>query len=180
MNGVVWRRDGRIPHAVPLAPADSPWMRLCHSGSDQSMTTVTGFDHRAFRGLLKLFTPHFCAHTPWTGNKDGSTHKKIKESPNKRTGCPRIVSPSSCLGLALAWRHFKGGEFIPQGWFGFPGTHANVWIKFTGCMPLLALRNDEHAKVKMPSPKKAKELMEKAQREAPQSNQRALAVPRMD
>jgi hypothetical protein len=153
------RRDRHLPRIALLDPCDSPWSRVYSSGNDQAMITVTGFDNRAFRDLLKLFTPYFRNYTPWTGNKDGSTFEEISRKPSKRTGRPRLVSAASCLGLALAWYRFKGAEFILQGWFGFTGTHANVWLKFTRRMLLKAMLTLPEARVAMPSAEKVKELI---------------------
>jgi hypothetical protein len=163
----VWRRDRRIPRIALLSPDESPWQRLYSSGNDQAMITVTGFDHQAFRELLVFFEPYFYSYTPWTGNNDGSTFEKIKKLPNKRTGRPRLASPSACLGLALAWYRFKGAEFILCGWFGFTGTHANVWLKFTRRMLLKGMLTSDVSRVKMPTPAKIAELKTAVQERHP-------------
>ena len=121
------RRDRRIPRESLLPPALSPWARLYASGNDQALITITGFDHAAFASLLALFEGWFYNHTPWTGNQDGTTYEEL---PRASTGRRRIIDATACLGLVLTWYRFRGPEYILQGWFGFTGTHANVWLKF--------------------------------------------------
>ena len=59
MDGVHCR-DRRIPRCCALHyPASSPWMKLFSSMHDQSLITLTGFDHRTFRMLLIKFKPYF-------------------------------------------------------------------------------------------------------------------------
>lgn len=73
-------------------------------------------------------------------------------------GRNRIISARTCLGLVLAWYRFRGAEFILQGWFGFTGNHANVWIRFGRRGLLVVLADNEHAKVVMPSDEKIASL----------------------
>ena len=153
----MWRRDRRIPRIALLAPAASPWMKLCDSKNDQALITLTGFDHAAFETMLNLFRPLFHAYAPWVGEMDGSQHKKLVTKNKKQQsvgGRPRLIDDRACLGLVLAWCRFKGGVFILQGWFGFTGTPANVWLKFGRRMLLKALWANDLARVRVPTDEK--------------------------
>jgi len=141
------RRDRRIPRISLVEPSMSPWERLYGSGNDQALITTAGFDHTAFRELLVLFEPWFNSYTPWTGSQDGTSFKPLK----KKCGVRRLVDARTCLGLVLTWYRFRGAEYILQGWFGFTGTHLNVWLKFGRRGLTLILWNDPRARVKMPS-----------------------------
>ena len=66
-------------------------------------------------------------------------------------GRQRIIDATQCLGLVLAWYRFHGPEYILQGWFGFTGTHANVWLKFGRHGLLCCLQDDPDAAVKLPT-----------------------------
>jgi hypothetical protein len=135
------RRDRRIPREALLLPKVSPWQKLYHSRNDQALITVTGLDHDAFNVLLVRFTPFFSENTPWTGNSDGANHRQLsKRNDAKRRGRKRLIKPHACLGIVLAWYRFRGSQFILQGWFGFTGTHASVWLRFGRRMLLKALR----------------------------------------
>ena len=72
------RRARKIPRESLVDPVYSPWNRLYFSKNDQALITVTGFDHVSFKILLRLFAPEFLVYTPWTGNNDGMTYKKLK------------------------------------------------------------------------------------------------------
>jgi DDE superfamily endonuclease len=70
-----------------------------------------------------------------------------------RGGRSRIIDAKTCLGLAhvLAWFRFRGAEYILQGWFGFTGSHSNVWLRFGRRGLLVVLQNEPSARVEMPS-----------------------------
>ena len=136
------RRDRRIPREALLHPKQSAWQKLYSSKNDQALITVTGFDHEAFKALLELFGPLFVNYSPWTGKRDGATYRKLaKPITQKQCGRKRLIKAHACLGLVLAWYRFRGAEYILQGWFGFTGTHANVWLRFGRRMLLKALRS---------------------------------------
>jgi hypothetical protein len=151
------RRDRRIPRISLLTPGDTPFDKLYGSGNDPALITVTGFDHRTFRSLVELFNPWFLSHTPWTGSQDGTTFKSILIG-DKCGGWKRIITSTTCLVLVLSWYRFRGSEFQLQGWFGFTGTHANVWLKFGRRGLLRLLRSHPMACVKMPTDKKIADL----------------------
>ena len=144
------RRQRTIPREALLNPEDSAWNKLYNSKNDQAMITVTGFDYEVFQWLLKLFAPFYYRFTPWTkqGSPDGSSYRRLGS--NLRGGRKRIIQAHSCLGLVLAWYRFRGPEYILQGWFGFTGTHANVWLKFGRRMLFKALMEVELAKPQWP------------------------------
>jgi hypothetical protein len=151
------RRDRRIPRSALQTPGCSAFDRLYNSGNDQALITVTGFDHLAFQSLLELFSPWYHSHTPWTKSREGTTFKKIFPG-EKRGGRKRIITATTCLALVLSWYRFRGAEFQLQGWFGFTGTHANVWLKFGRRGLLIVLRNHLMSRVKMLTDEKVAEL----------------------
>jgi DDE superfamily endonuclease len=65
-----------------------------------------------------------------------------------------MISPTQCLALVLCWYRFRGSEYILQGWFGFTGTHCNIWLRFGRRMLLKALWKEPIAKVTMPTDEK--------------------------
>jgi hypothetical protein len=154
------RRDRRIPRPALLTPGDSAFDKLFNSGNNQALITVTGFDHLAFRSLVELFAPWYQSHTPWTGSQDGTTFKSLETRNHGRTGRRRIITATTCLALVLTWYRFRGAEFQLQGWFGFTGTHANVWLRFGRRGLLLVLRSHPMARVWFPTDKKIAELQE--------------------
>jgi hypothetical protein len=126
------RRDRRIPRIALLNPERSPWQKLYMSCNDQALITVTGYDHHAFKSSLSMYVPYFDKFTPWTGDQDGTTYRRLlnRQSVINKGGRKRIITAEASLGLVLAWYRFRGAEFILQGWFGFTGSHANVWLRF--------------------------------------------------
>jgi len=153
------RRQRCLPRPALCLPSESPWARLCESGLDQALITAADCDFAAFWKMLVLFKPWFDTHTPWVGKQDGANFAKL--NPFKRGGGrPRSVDAKSCLGLVLAWCRFRGPEFILQGWFGFVGSHANVWLRFGRRGLIKLLWTDAAAGVRMPAPNKIEELEE--------------------
>jgi len=69
-----------------------------------------------------------------------------------------VIDAKSCLGLVLTWYRFKGAEFILQGWFGFVGSHLNVWLRFGRRGLVQLLWNDEDAKIALPTDEKIEQL----------------------
>jgi hypothetical protein len=151
------RRDRRIPRVALLTPGDSAFDKLYNSGNDQALITVTGFDHRAFRSLVELFNPWFVSHTPWTGSQDGTRFKTLAVR-DGRTGRKRMITAVTCVALVLAWYRFRGALFQLQGWFGFTGSHANVWLRFGRRGLLIVLKKHPMARVQLPSADKVSEL----------------------
>ena len=121
--------EGRLRHSRGLNrsslvhPHLSPWQKLYDSGDNPALITVTGLDHDAFAELLKFYEPFYNEYSPWTGQNDGTTYKRLTVSVNKGRGRKRIISAAASLGLVLAWYRFRGAEFILQGWFGFTHVH---------------------------------------------------------
>ena len=123
------------------------------------MITVTRFDHQAFRNLLGLFREYFYSFTPWTGHNEGATYKKVVRRANWSQGRPQKITAVSCMALCLAWYRFRGACFALQGWFGFTGNHAGVWLKFGRRMLLKTVIKLREAQVIMPDNAKVREYM---------------------
>ena len=126
---------------------------LCsyNSKDDRSLIIVTGMDHYAFNELLRLYRPYFDNYSPWTGKEDGRTFRKLDLEVSKGRGRNRIINVEASLGLVLAWYRFRGAEWILQGWFGFTGTHTNIWLRFGRRMLLKAMLKHADAAVDFPS-----------------------------
>ena len=156
--------EGRLRHNRGLNrgslvdPKLSPWQKLYDSRDNPALITVTGLDHDAFAELLKLYEPLYNEYTPWTGQCDGTTYRRLRVSVSKGRGRKRIISAAASLGLVLAWYRFRGAEFILQGWFGFTHTHNNVWLRFGRRMLLKALRRHPEAQIKIPDDEEIKEM----------------------
>ena len=147
------RRDRCIRREALLQPEAAPWQKLYSSGNEASLITITGMDYAAFKELLKIYKPLFDEYTPWTGDCDGTTYRRLRVNNSNQTkkGRKRIITAEASLGLVLAWYRFRGAEFVLQGWFGFTGTHCNVWLRFGRRMLLKCLRKHPDAKVSMPT-----------------------------
>ena len=150
------RRSRKIPRESLVHPIHSPWHRLYRSKNDQALITVTGFDHVAFRIILRLFAPVFNDYTPWTGDNDGRTYKRLK----RKGGKQRLISAHACLGLTLSWYRFRGAEYVIQGWFGFTGTHCNVWLRFGRRILFRVLHKHALARVSFPDSEKIRQYQE--------------------
>ena len=90
------RKQRSIPRCALLDPTAAPWHKLYNSKNNQALITVTGFDHTSFHYMLQDFRHYFYNYTPWTGENDGRTYKKLK----KKYGFDR--SRISTLPLALS------------------------------------------------------------------------------
>lgn len=143
------RRQRHLPRISLLPPSASPWQQMYDSNNDTAMITVTGFDCNAFEALHDMFRPLFDMYSPWTKKDPGLNYRAVNT--NQHRGSPRIISSSQCLGIVLAWYRFRGAEYILQGWFGFTGAHANVWIRFGRRMLINALCQNPLARVRMPT-----------------------------
>ena len=165
------RRSRQIPRVALQDPTESSWQTLYESGDDAALITVTGFDHNAFQELLKIYKPYYDGYSPWTGNGDGRTYCEINPSKGKGRGAPRIISVEQSLGLTLAWFRFRGAEWILQGWFGFTGTHCNVWLRFGRRMLLKAMLNHPDARVKFPTDEEIRVLRVIVQNKHPSLNE---------
>ena len=143
------RRDRHLPRAALVHPSLSAWQQMYGCGIDSTLITVVGFDHNAFRELLELYKPYFDGFSPWTGDSDGRTYRRLRRA--KRKGRGRIINAESSLGLTLAWFRFRGAEWALQGWFGYTGTHTNVWLRFGRRMLLKCLMKHPDARVKFPT-----------------------------
>ena len=52
--------------------------KFCDSGDDGALITITGFDHEAFGAMLLVHEPYFDNYSPWIGDQDGSTFRKLR------------------------------------------------------------------------------------------------------
>ncbi len=91
------RRDRLIPRLALQVSGLSPFVYLYGPGKDQSLITLTGFDHRAFRYILTSFAPVYDAYTPYSDN--GSIRR---QPPNLcGRGRTRSMNATQCLAFVL-------------------------------------------------------------------------------
>jgi len=105
-----------------------------------------------------MYAPLFNRNTPWTGDQDGTTYRRLETTLKNKGGRKRIITDHASLGLVLAWYRFRGAEFALQGWFGFTGSHANVWLRFGRRMLFKALLNCKEARPEWPTPERIEDL----------------------
>jgi len=139
------RRYMRIPRISLQDPEYSAFSVLYSSGSDQSLITVTGFDHKSFRVLLDLFVPYYNRYTPYT------TDGYIRRIRNTKKGRPRSMKPEKALGLALAWFRTRGSEMGLCLLFGITASVCSLFTRFCHRILLKILSEHELACVKMPT-----------------------------
>jgi hypothetical protein len=148
------RRNRHLCKDALPEPEEAPWQKVWLSKDDSALITVTGIDFNAFDEMLRLYQPHFEKYSPWTGNRDGQTYKEISINKSKGRGQKHLINASESLGLVLSWFRFRGAKWILQGWFGFTGTHPNVWLRFGRRMLLKALLEHPEARVEFPLDKR--------------------------
>jgi len=151
------RRQRSLPRPALCNPTMSQWAMLCGPDIDQALIATTGFDHHAFRMLLAKFKPWFETREPWVGLQDGVCFAPLHPDRSKG-GRKRLVSAEACFGLVLSSCRFRGTEFILQGWFGFAGSHCNVWLRFGRQGSIALLWGDDAASIKMPTADKIAQL----------------------
>ena len=92
-------RQGKIRQQALQDPARSAFWILFNSKQDDALIALCGFDHAAFSDLLVVFQDLFCSYRPL---KKGGLIKKVKPT-SVGQGQPRLLNPTSCLALYLAW-----------------------------------------------------------------------------
>lgn len=141
------RRRRRVTRAALTSPTISPFVVLLNSQCDQSMITVTGFDHRTFVYLLRLFKPLYDTYTPYS--HDG--HIRLVRLQGGRRGRPRSMDAVKCLGLILAWHRTRGSMYVLNIMFGVTESVCNLFIRFARRILAKVLSKDDNARVKMPT-----------------------------
>ena len=90
-------RQCHIPRCSLLSVSKSLWCWVFMSRDDQVMITLTGFDLESFHYLLHLFA----AYEQYTPFMDADGYIIWKVSLTRRR--PRLMNPTDCQGLMLAW-----------------------------------------------------------------------------
>lgn len=149
------RRQRKVPRVALQRPNMSAFCTLFGSGCDQSLLTLCGFDHHAFRELLSLFEPIYISYSPY------STNGCIRRvNPTITGGRPRSMSATQCLALTLAWTRSKGSEGLLSIIFGVTGSVCSLFIRFGRRILIRRLRNDSRAAVKMPTTEQIREFQD--------------------
>lgn len=138
------RRMMRIPRISLQDSGYSSFSVLFSSGCDQSLITITGFDHKPFRFLLKLFFPMYDKYTPHSPDGYIRLLKKDKK------GRPRSMNAEKALGLALSWFRTRGSLMGLCMMFGVTASVCSLFIRFSHKILLKILENHDLSKVKMP------------------------------
>lgn len=147
------RRDRRIRRRALQSPSMSTFAVLLGSGCDQSLITLTGFDHRAFNYLLERFTPLYNNHTPYSSDEQIRILSAFNQS-----GRPRSLSAAHCLGLVLTWNRTRGAEFVLCMLFGITRSVCSLFLRFGRRILLKALKRDPLARIRMPTEDELVEL----------------------
>jgi len=113
-------RSGNIRRGALLTPDKSPFAYLFHSGQDDALVTLCGFDYTSFERIHVLFKPFyettvFCEETGMI--------RKIKHP-----GRPRTFTSWMLLGLVLAWTRTRGSMKVLQLIFGFTSSPLSRWL----------------------------------------------------
>jgi len=146
------RRDRRIPRIALQDPHQSAWRKVYNSQSDQAMITLTGLDRAAFHSLLECFQGRYNEFTPHT--KTGELQRLTGSS----RGRPRLMSPSDCLALYLAWTRLRGSNFVLSMIFGMTGTSVSVYLRFARRLLIATLQRHPLATLVLPTPEKIEEF----------------------
>lgn len=141
------RRDRRIVRAALVSPSTSPFMKLFSSGDEQSLITLTGFDHASFAYILERYAPLYDSHSPYSA--DGCIRQL--DGDTSLGGRPRSMTASMSLALALAWTRTRGSEYVLCMLFGVTHTVCSLFLRFSRRILLKVLAEDEYAAVRLPS-----------------------------
>jgi hypothetical protein len=142
-------RSRCVPRKALHDPQFSAWRKIISSNNDQSLITMTGFNHQTFEWLNNLFEPYYSSHSPHV-DANGS----IVPIPCQGYGRPRLMSAADCLGLCLAWTRTTGPLFLLQVVFGMTRTSCSVYLRFGRRLLIHILHNNEYAKIAIPTIKK--------------------------
>ena len=130
------RRAMKIPRAALQRPIASAFVRLYRSADDPAMIRLTGFDHRAFRDLLGVYTPiHDCVCV----DRDTGV---VKLKDPKKGGRRRDLDATALLALLLAWTRTRGSNHLLTMVFGQTLSPLNHWLKLGRRVMYRALKQD--------------------------------------
>ena len=142
-------RDHRIPRHSLLSVRRSPWRKILDTRSAQSLIAVTGLDIDALHYLFEKFAPLFDNNSPFLSG----TIEPIR--PN--FGRPRKIRHEDCVGLVLMWTRTRGSLMTLQMIFGMTMTNLAMYLKFGKRLLVEILRNDKHARIRIPTAAKIEE-----------------------
>lgn len=123
------------------------------SGCNQSLITLTGLHHNAFRNLLHLFEPVYNNYSPYSS--DGHIRRLDTTT---RQGRPRSMNSEHCLALCLAWTRSKGFLNWMSIVFGVTNSVVSLFIRFGRRMLVRLFSRHPSAMVTMPSEEKVEEF----------------------
>jgi DDE superfamily endonuclease len=138
-------RQGKIRRGALLHPSQSAFSFLFHSGHDDALVTLCGFDHASFAAIHQRFEPLFDNNSPYTN--DG---RRIRQH-NRNFGGRRLITSTQGLALVLAWTRTQGSFASLQLIFGFTPGRLSLWLRFGIQMLLRILSGDPLAIPTMPS-----------------------------
>lgn len=121
----------------------SAWSVLFGSGCDQSLITMTGFDHKPYRYILRLFEAPFEMMT--TYRKHGVMERKGALGPK------RTLSARDCLGLSLVWYRTSGTMITICMLFFITFSVCSLFIRFSRRILVNVLSKNALSMVRMPT-----------------------------
>ena len=124
-------RQRRISRSCLLDVHISAWRKLYAGGSDATLITFTGLNHKIFDVLLQKFDPLFQKHTPHT--TDGIIRER-----RIMTGMKRKISSMDYLALSLAWTRTLGSMYTLQIIFGL----TSMYVRFGRRLLVQVLRKE--------------------------------------
>lgn len=141
------RRDRRVTRAALVPPTLSPFVVLFNSGNNQSLITLTGFDHASFSYLLTRYAPLYDTYSPYSS--DGCIRQLRHDS--HVGGRPRSMTAEMSLALSLAWTRTRGSEYVLCMLFGITHSICSLFLRFSRRILLKVLAGDVHAAVRVPT-----------------------------
>lgn len=139
------RRVRRFSRAALQHPIMSAFTTLFGCGCDQSLITLCGLDHRAFRTLLRSFEPIYNRYSPY------SSSGRIRRLRAERFGRPRSMTALQCLALYLTWTRTQGMINWVCIIFGVTGSVASLFLRFARRIIVQTMRSIRCAAIVMPS-----------------------------
>jgi hypothetical protein len=125
----------------------SAFQRLYGSGCEQSLITLTGFDHAAIRYLLAGFEPLFDTLSPYSSDGDIIRLRQAQARP----GWPRLMTAMQYSALTLSWGRSRGPTTFLSMVFGVMHSVMALFIRFGRRLLIMVLRDDSNARVAPPS-----------------------------
>jgi hypothetical protein len=115
--------------------------------SRQSLITFTGLDYHSFGYLLEKFSPQYNRYSPYSKNGKIAVLRNAGAIGVR----PRFLDPAGCMALVLGYKRTRGSMSMLQMGFGLTNSVLCIFLKFAMRLLFKVLKEEEDAKVKIPS-----------------------------